>query len=112
MALYYVYYDIAGRSLPTGYLSIGLLDRGSHHGCVVIKESGDRVAIIDWDVITREDNRIAFLPFKEAKRLHEEYWNSRISYDGVSRRTTTSPFIINTFRSNEEFHEWLIEEFN
>ncbi len=111
VSLYYAYYDIAGRSLPTGYLSITLLDRGDRHGCVVIKESGDRIAIVDWDVITKGDNRIVFLPFEEAKRLHEKYWNSRISYEGVSRRITTSPFMINTFQSNEEFHKWLIEEF-
>ncbi len=112
VALYYAYYDIAGRSLPTGYLSIGLLDMDGHHGCTLIKESGDRVAIIDWEVITKEDNKIVFIPFEEAKKLHEEYWNSRISYDAVQRRTVTSPFVINNFTSNEEFHKWLIEEFN
>lgn len=81
------------------------MDKGSHHGYVVIKESGDRIAIIDWDLITKDDNRIVFLLFEEAKRLYEGYWDSRISYGDVSRRTATSPFMINTFLSNEEFHK-------
>ncbi|MEM3953361.1 MAG: hypothetical protein QXP74_08150 [Nitrososphaerota archaeon] len=112
VTLYYVYYDIVGRNLPTGYLSISFMDKGGHRGCVIIKEHGDRVAIIDWDVITREGNKIIFLPFEEAKKLHEEYWSSAMSYDGIFMRTATSPYLIKNFSSNEEFYNWLIQEFN
>jgi len=111
-SLYYAYYDMVGKELPTGYLSIGLKDRGSHHGCVLIKEKDDRIAIIDWDAITKEDGKIVFLPFKEAKEMHERYWNSTISYDGVGRRTHSDPLVINNFSSDEEFYRWLVEEFN
>jgi len=112
VSLYYAYYDMVGKALPTGYLSIELKDRGVHHGCVVIKEKDDRIAIIDWDPITMEDGKITFLPFKEAKMLHERYWNSSISYDGVQWRTYSDPFVVNNFSSEEEFYEWLTEEFN
>jgi len=111
-SLYYAYYDMVGKELPTGYLSIGLKDRGSHHGCVLIKEKDDRIAIIDWDAITKEDGKIVILPFKEAKEMHERYWNSTISYDGVGRRTHSDPLVINNFSSDEEFYRWLVEEFN
>jgi hypothetical protein len=111
-SLYYAYYDLSGRWLPTGYLSIGFKDRGGHHGCVLIKEGGDRIAIIDWDPITVEDGKVRFLPFKEAKRLHEEYWGSGLSYDGVQRRTREKPFVVNNFPSEEEFYRWLTEEFS
>jgi len=112
VSLYYAYYDMVGKELPTGYLSIGLKDRGGHHGCVVIKEKDDRIAIIDWDPITMEDRKITFLPFKEAKMLHERYWNSSISYDGVQWRTHSKPFVVNNFSSEEEFYKWLTGEFN
>jgi regulatory protein YycH of two-component signal transduction system YycFG len=111
-SLFYAYYDMVGRELPTGYLSVGLKDRSSHHGCVLIKERDDRVAIIDWGPITVEDGKITFLPFKEAKMLHERYWNSSISYDGVQWWAHSDPFIVRNFSSEEEFYKWLIEEFN
>ncbi len=112
VSLYYAYYDMVGEELPTGYLSLGLRDRGGHHGCVLIKERDDRIAIIDWDPITVEEGKIIFLPFKEAKKLHERYWNSSISYDGVQWRTRSDPFVVSNFSSEEEFYKWLIEEFN
>jgi hypothetical protein len=112
VSLYYAYYDMIGRSLPTGYLSIGLKDKGVHHGCVIIKEHDDKIAIIDWDAITAKEEKITFLPFKEVKEIHEKYWNSSISYDGVMRRTPTQPLTVNNFTSEEEFQRWLIEEFN
>ncbi|MEM2927949.1 MAG: hypothetical protein QW303_00370 [Nitrososphaerota archaeon] len=112
VSLFYAYSDMIERKLSVGYLSIGLIERGSHHGCVLIKEHGDMIAIIDWDVITRENEKVIFMPFEKAKELHEKYWNCTISYDSVGRRTSTSPFVINHFSSNEEFYKWLVEEFD
>ncbi|MEM2904447.1 MAG: hypothetical protein QW587_01760 [Candidatus Bathyarchaeia archaeon] len=109
-SLLYAYYDISGRNLSTCYLSISLSGRG-HHGCVLIKERGDMVAIIDWEVITRSDGKVVFMPFSEAKALHESYWGCSISYDTAGMRTSTHPFLIRNFSSNEEFYKWLIEEF-
>ncbi|MEM3627672.1 MAG: hypothetical protein QXZ25_06580 [Candidatus Bathyarchaeia archaeon] len=110
VSLLYAYYDISGRSLPTCYLSIGLGEKG-HHGCVLIKEREDIVAIIDWDVITKSEGKVVFMPFGEAKALHESYWGCAISYDAAGMRTSTHPFVIRNFSSNEEFYRWLIEEF-
>lgn len=109
-SLLYAYYDISGKNLPTCYLSIGLAGRG-HHGCILIKERGDMVAIIDWDVITRSDRKVVFIPFNEAKALHESYWGCTISYDTAGMRTSAYPFVLRNFSSNEEFYSWLIEEF-
>jgi hypothetical protein len=107
VALYYTYYDAVGKSLPTCYLSIGIREM-FHHGCVLIKGDGDKIAIVDWEVITGGFGKLAFLPFEEAKALHERYWFGReISYDGILER----PYIVKRFSSNEEFYRWLVEDF-
>lgn len=108
VSLYNAYYDTSGRSLPTVYLSIE--GRDLHHAVVLIKLEGDRVAIIDWDVITPVSNgRMGFVPFEEAKRLHEEYWGRSLFYKGYMR---SRPYRTGLFNSTEKFYEWLLNELN
>jgi Leucine-rich repeat (LRR) protein len=83
-----------GRSLPTGYLSIGLKDKGVHHGCVIIKEHDDKIAIIDWDAITAKEEKITFLPFKEVKEILELKHKLRRGHEKNTNTTT----------NNKQFH--------
>jgi hypothetical protein len=106
ISLYNAYYDASGRSLPTIYLSVG--GRDLHHAVVLIKLEGDRVAIVDWDVVTPvTGGMLEFVPFQEAKRLHEEYWGRSLSYEGYMR---SRPYKAGRFNSTEEFYEWLVNE--
>ncbi len=106
IALYHAYYDASGRDLPTIYLSIE--GRDLHHGVVLIKLEGDKVAIIDWDIITPVNNgMIEFVPFEVAKRLHEEYWGRSLLYRGYMKGR---PYKTGYFNSNEEFYKWLLNE--
>jgi hypothetical protein len=108
VSLYYAYYDIAGRSLPTVYISIGAegVEEFSH-ACVLVKLEGDRVAILDWEPITVSDGMIEFLPFDLARRLHSRYWwGWSILYKGFMMGR---PYRYGSFGSNEEFYRWLVE---
>jgi len=109
VALYYAYYDVSGKSLPTAYISIRII-RGfqESHGVVFVKLEGDKVAILDWDVVTPVKNgMLEFIPFEEAKKLHEEYWGHSISYKGFMKGR---PYEARRFYSDEEFYEWLVNE--
>jgi hypothetical protein len=108
VSLYYAYYDIAGRSLPTAYISIGAEDVGEFsHACVLVKLEGDRVAILDWEPITVSDGMIEFLPFDLARQLHSRYWwGWSILYKGFMMGR---PYRYGFFESNEEFYRWLVE---
>ncbi len=109
VALYYAYYDVTGKSLPTIYVSIqGIGDGPESHALVMIKLEGDRVAILDWEVITPTSNgMIEFVPFEMAKRLHEEYWGRSLLYKGFMKGR---PHEFGHFSTNEEFYEWLVRE--
>ncbi|MEM3545613.1 MAG: hypothetical protein QXU47_06555 [Candidatus Bathyarchaeia archaeon] len=105
-ALYYIYSDITGRRLPVAYLSTTV---GGGHGCVLLGGGGDLVAIVDWDPITVEGDKIKFIPVDEARYLHSRYWwGQEVDYSSVWMRPNTSKI----FSSFEEFKKWLLEEFN
>jgi len=109
VSLYYAYYDIAGRSLPTAYISIGAegVEEFSH-ACVLVKLEGDMVAILDWEPITVSDGMLEFLPFDLARQMHGRYWwGLSILYKGFMMGR---PYRSGSFRSNEEFYRWLVEE--
>jgi len=117
VALYYAYYDLAGKSLPTIYVSIQGIDGDPEsHAVVLIKLEGDRVAIMDWEVITPlTDGMVEFVPFETAKKLHVEYWRqvsfkkpSDLLYRGFMKGR---PYEAGVFYTNEEFYEWLVREF-
>jgi len=111
VSLYYAYYDIAGRSLPTAYISIGAegVEEFSH-ACVLVKLEGDMVAILDWEPITVSDGMLEFLPFDLARQLHGRYWwGWSIFYKGFMMGR---PYRSGFFESNEEFYRWLVEELN
>jgi len=114
VSLLYAYYDIAGKSLPTAYISIqGIGGDPESHAAVLIKLEGDRVAIMDWDMITPlTDGMVEFVPFETARKLHVEYWQkasfnkpSDILYKGFMKGR---PYEAGHFYSNEEFYEWLV----
>ena len=116
VSLYYAYYDVAGKSLPTAYISIqGIGGDPESHAVVLIKLEGDRVAIMDWEVITPlTDGMVEFVPFETAKKLHVEYWRqvsfkkpSDLLYRGFMKGR---PYEDGCFYSNEEFHEWLVNK--
>ena len=109
VALYYAYYDVAGKSLPTAYISIqGVGGRPESHAVVLVKLEGDKVAILDWDVITPVSNgMLEFVPFEVAKKFHEEYWGRSLLYKGFMKGR---PYEAKHFSSNEEFYEWLVRE--
>lgn len=116
VSLYYAYYDIAGKSLPTAYISIRGIDGDPEsHAVVLIKLEGDMVAIMDWEMITPlTDGMVEFVPFETAKKLHVEYWRqvsfkkpSDILYKGFMKGR---PYEYGIFHTNEEFYEWLVNQ--
>lgn len=116
VSLLYAYYDIAGKSLPTAYISIqGIGGDPESHAAVLIKLEGDRVAIMDWEMITPlTDGMVEFVPFETARKLHVEYWQqasfkkpSDILYKGFMKGR---PYEAGHFYSNEGFYEWLVNQ--
>jgi hypothetical protein len=112
LSLYYAYFDIAGRYLPSALLVISIGETRSLHTAVIVKLTSDLVAIIDWEPVTSINGRVVFLPVREAKRAHEYYWKISVEYILATWRSRGEPHITRYFQSDEDFYNWVISEFN
>ena len=66
---------------------------------------------MDWVPLTVSDERLAFLPIGDAKRVRERFWRSSIVHVSAEWRTRDGRPSFKSFSSEEDFYKWLLDEF-